>query len=85
MHNNLYFKDFQKTLAILFFAMLAGQVFFALVSLWLVSSGAFEATSALRNPFLMIVPLFVFGGFIAGNYLGRRLLLKAQEAEAPEE
>lgn len=85
MLNTQDFKDFQKTLAILFFAMLAGQIIFALVSLWLVSSGAFEATPALRNPFLMIVPLLVFGGFIAGNYQGRRLLLKAQEAETPEE
>lgn len=78
-------QDFQRGMAIIYFAMMAGQVLFLFLSLALVTTGKVQTDPELRNLFLIMVPLFVLFGFLVGNLTGRRLLMQAREAGAQEE
>ncbi|MDY0102567.1 MAG: hypothetical protein RBS07_06475 [Lentimicrobium sp.] len=80
MLNHPQIKEFQKSLAIVFFALLAGQVIFALVSLGLVSQGMIPAEPQLRNIGLIVIPFLVFFGFMGSRLIGSRMLMKARMA-----
>jgi len=57
-----------------YYALIAGQVFFALVSFYLQKTGMMDAgIKELRDIFLIIIPLFVVGGF-----LGSRVMFKTR-------
>jgi hypothetical protein len=85
MLNHPQFKEFQKSLAIVFFALLAGQVFFALISLGLVSQGVIVEEPLIRNIGLIIIPLLVLVGFVGSRFLGSRMLMKAKMAQDTED
>jgi hypothetical protein len=65
-------QDFFKTLRTIYLALLTGQVLFLLVSVYLVMMTGFDAgLQDLKDVFLILVPVFV-----AGGYLGGRMLFK---------
>lgn len=66
-------KEYFKTLQIIYFALIAGQVIFGLVTLYLHQIiGLDTGLQNLRSIFLYIVPIFIIGG-----YLGSRILFKS--------
>lgn len=85
MLNHPQFKEFQKSLIIVFFALLAGQVFFALVSLGLVSQGIILEEPQVRNIGLVAVPLLVLVGFVGSRFLSSRMLMKARMTQKIED
>ncbi|MBW6492446.1 MAG: hypothetical protein K0B15_14780 [Lentimicrobium sp.] len=85
MLNQPQFKSFQKSLSVIFFALLSGQVLFALVSLALRSSGFDLVHPEIRTWGFIIIPILVFSGFIASRFLSARLLEKARISEDMEE
>lgn len=67
-------RDYFRSLLIVYYALIAGQVFFALVSFYLQKMGMMDAgIKELRDIFLIIIPLFVVGGF-----LGSRVMFKTR-------
>ncbi len=85
MLNHPQFKEFQKSMAIVFFALLAGQVFFALISLGLVSQGIIIGEPQMRNIGLVAIPLLVLVGFVGSRFLGSRMLSRARMEQNIEE
>lgn len=78
MLNHPQFKEFQKALAIVFFALLAGQIFFALISLAVHNFGVGMADAELRIIGFFIVPFLVLAGFISSRFFSARLVKKAR-------
>lgn len=85
MQNHPRFREFQQSMAIIFFAMLGGQVVFSLVSLGLVSKGFVTPVPGFRETGLLIVPLLVFSGYMAGRLLGKKMMEKAMSTDDVEE
>ena len=68
-------REYFQMLRIMYYALIAGQMFFGLIALYLnmadpVDSGENE----LRDILIYLVPLFVIFGLIAGNFLYRSRL-----------
>jgi len=85
MQNHPQFKDFQKSLAIVFFALLGSQIVFALVALGLISSGLEIANPEFRTYGLIIVPFLVLAGFIASRFVPAKLHERARTSNDIEE
>lgn len=57
-----------RSLSIVFYGLIIGQVFFGLISFFLVSTNNFKSEGAdLRSIFIYIIPIFALGGFILSN------------------
>lgn len=85
MLNQPQFKTFQKSLTIIFFAILGGQLMFALVALALRSTGFETVHQEIRSWGFIIIPLLVFSAYIASRYLSARIMEKARVSENIEE
>lgn len=56
-------KEYFRILNILYFGLLSGQFFFAVVTLFLNLSGTMnQEGSSLRDIFIIVVPIFIIGG-----------------------
>ena len=77
MLNHPQLKEFQKSLAIVYFAMLVGQIFFALISLAIHKYGNELANDQLRTIGFIAVPVLVLAGFISSRFFSSRLVEKA--------
>lgn len=78
--NPLQPKDALKTLRILHFALLAGMIFFSLVSFFLNYTGVEPAAAELSGIFIYIIPVFVLGGFTASHLLFKNRMGIARSA-----
>lgn len=85
MQNHPRFREIQQSMAIIFFAMLGGQVVFAMVSLGLVSKGFVTPVPGFRETGLLVVPLLVFSGYMASRFMGKNMLAKAIKTDDAEE
>lgn len=71
-----------RSLTIVFYALIIGQVFFGLISLFLVTTNNFKLDGAdLRSVFIYIIPVFALGGFISSNLVFKNRL-KAIDKES---
>jgi len=72
-------KEYFQTLQIIHLALLAGPVFFGVVTFVLNRSGKLNSGSnELRDIFIYIVPLFVIGGIFIGHSLFNSMLRTAK-------
>jgi MFS family permease len=72
-------KDYFRTLQIIYYALIAGQVIFGLVALFLNQMiGLDTGLNDLRNIFLFIVPIFIVCGYLASRILYKNSLKKAK-------
>jgi hypothetical protein len=79
-------KDYFRTLQIIFFALIAGQVVFCLIVFFLIRTGDFNAElQDLKNIFFIIVPVFVIGGYLGGRMLFKNSMKAAQNKAALSE
>ncbi len=63
-------KEYFKGIRIVHFALVAGQVFFALITLFLLQVGKLDMEGqGLINVFIFILPLFVVAGIIASQVM----------------
>jgi hypothetical protein len=63
-------KEYFKILDILYFSLLAGQIIFALITLYLNLSGTINAQhNEFRDIFLVLVPIFVAAGIYASHIM----------------
>lgn len=77
MLNHPKFKEFQKSSAIIFFAMLVGLIIFALISLAIHNYGGGFANAELRTIGFIVVPFFVLVGIVFSRIFSNRLMGKA--------
>ena len=85
MLNYPQFKEFQKSLTIIYFALLVGLVFFALVSLAIHTYGDGMVNAQIRTIGFIAVPLVVLAGYVSSRFISARLLKKAQMEQDIEE
>ncbi|HRI20729.1 MAG TPA: hypothetical protein PLA68_07235 [Panacibacter sp.] len=70
--------NFAKALSILFTALLAGQIIFAVLAFVLIYSGSIQTSAPeLENIFFILVPALIIAGRLAGTTLYKK---KVQEA-----
>jgi len=63
-------RDYFRSLQIVYYALIAGQVFFCAVSYFLNQTGKMDTgMKDRRDIFLVIVPLFVIGGFLSSRFI----------------
>ncbi|MBN2174651.1 MAG: hypothetical protein JW731_10990 [Bacteroidales bacterium] len=79
-------REYFKGINIVYMALLAGQVFFILIALFLFYYGRFNVGAAELSEFLIyIVPVFVIAGILASNFLYRkRISVIKQKKELAE-
>jgi len=66
-------KEYFRTLQIIYYALIAGQVLFGLISVLLNQmTGFLSRTIELRNILLYITPVFIIGGYFGGRILFRK-------------
>jgi hypothetical protein len=76
-------KEYFRTLKIIFFALVAGQVFFALVTFFLNKEMAMKLLDdELINIFKYIVPVFIIGGYLSSKLMFRKGLQTAISRQA---
>ena len=85
MLNHPQFKEFQKSLAIVFFAMLVGLILFVLTSLAVHKYGDTMANAKLRTIGFAAVPFLVLAGIVSSRFFSNRLVVKARMEENMEE
>lgn len=72
-------KSYFLAIRILYYALIAGQLVFALLTFYLIMSGLYDGEQMeLRNTFIFIVPVFVVGGLFASNILFKNFLNTAR-------
>lgn len=77
--NPMTSKAYFRALTIVYFALIAGQVLFVFLSLFLIQTGQLgDGGNELRNIFLFIVPLFAFGGILGSNIMFKKGLSEAK-------
>lgn len=68
-------ETYFRSLLIVFYALIIGQVFFGLISFFLVSTNNLKSEGAdLSSVFIFIIPVFALGGFISSNLIYRNRL-----------
>lgn len=73
-------KEYFRAAQILFFALIASMLFFSGITLVLILSGNISsADPELDNIFLVVVAVFVAGGFTASNMLFKKKLQEIKE------
>jgi prolipoprotein diacylglyceryltransferase len=76
--NNQQTQGYFKALSILYTALFAGQIIFALLALTLVYTGSFTATQpALENIFFILVPLLIIAGRVGGTAIFKKKIAEA--------
>jgi len=66
-------KQYFTALQIIYIALIAGQVFFGLIALFLNKTvGPFSDNLQVRTVLIYIVPVFIIIGFLGGKYLFRK-------------
>jgi hypothetical protein len=64
-----------RSLLIVFYGLIIGQVFFGLISIFLVNTNNFKSEGEdLRSVFIYIIPVFALGGFILSNVIFKNRL-----------
>jgi hypothetical protein len=72
-------KDYFRTLQIIYIALIAGQVLFGLMALFLHQMIGLDAgLNDLKSVFIYIVPIFIVGGYFASRILYKNSLKKAK-------
>jgi hypothetical protein len=72
-------KEYFLALQIVYFALIAGQIVFSLLTFYLIRSGLFDdERTALRNIFIYIVPIFVVGGLFISHLMFKNFLNTAR-------
>jgi MFS family permease len=72
-------KEYFHALQIIYFALIAGQVLFGLLTFYLIQSGLFDGDQKdLRNIFIYIVPVFVVGGIFGSHIMFKKVLNEAK-------
>ena len=72
-------KEYFLSLQIVYYALIAGQLIFALLTFYLIRSGLFDGEQAeLRNIFIYIVPVFVVGGLFISHLLFKSFMNTAR-------
>jgi hypothetical protein len=72
-------KEYFKTLQIIFYALITGQLLFGLVALFLHQKiGLDNGLNDLKNIFLYIVPIFIAGGYLSSRILFKNSLKTAK-------
>jgi hypothetical protein len=69
-------REYFRSLQIVFYALIAGQLIFAMIALSLRQTGSIDIVDGLDDVFLFIVPLFIIGG-VTGSWLFSRNRIKA--------
>jgi len=73
-------KEYFKILDILYFSLLAGQIIFAIITLYLTLSGTINSQhKEFRDIFLILVPIFVAVGIYASNIMFKNKINLAKE------
>jgi len=72
-------KEYFRALSIIYYTMIAGLIFFVLISFFVVYSGIVkEQDKYLIDIFSIIIPAFVLGGIMSSNILFRNKLNKSK-------
>ena len=75
-----------KSITIIFSAFLMGQVIFAAIAYFLVSTGRFESRlSELEKIFMVLVPVMIVGGRLAGKAFYDKRIQTAQNTKTAAE
>jgi hypothetical protein len=69
-------KQYFRSITILYFGLLIGQVAFAAITLYLNLGLLFQPDDSLRDIFIYIVPIFVVNGFVTGHLIYKSRLKK---------
>jgi hypothetical protein len=69
-------KQYFKSLSILYFGLLIGQIVFSAITLYLNLELNFQADDSLSGIFIYIVPIFVVNGFVTGHLIFKSRLKK---------
>jgi MFS family permease len=72
-------KQYFRSLTILYFGLLIGQVAFAAITLYLNLELLFQPDDSLRDIFIYIVPIFVVNGFATGHLIYKSRLKKIKK------
>jgi hypothetical protein len=76
-------KDFFKSINIIYFALLGGQIMFLAV-VFIIAKDVImtKELKAMSNLFIIVVPVFAFGGLAAGRFMFRNMLNKVDKKES---
>lgn len=73
-------REYFRTLKVAFFALVSGQLFFALISVLLIEMGKFTSgMTELRNVFLLIALVFIALGVTTGILVFRKRITSLRE------
>jgi hypothetical protein len=75
-------KSYFKTLNLLFYALLAGQLSFAFIVLILTFSGSWHSTIDTNNIYYFVVLMVVAGVYYGGNFLYKSMMQKIKTKES---
>jgi hypothetical protein len=68
-NNNPAIKNFFKTLDVLFFAFLSGQIIYFIVGLFIIQSGELKGFGGLNTIFMFITPVVVLSCIFASRFI----------------
>ena len=72
-------KEYFKTLQIIYYALVAGQLIFVSIGFYMVKTGRFNINNpSLNNVFIYIIPLIVIGGVLLSNFIFNKKLNDAK-------
>jgi len=68
-------KQYFRSLQIIYFTMIAGQIMFAVITFFLIHSKSIDkGAQELKEIFVYIVPFFVIGSLVGGNVFFRKMM-----------
>jgi len=73
-------REYFRSLVIIYYALIAGQLFFCLIAFFLHQTGNLDlGAKELTDIFIFIVPLFVIGGFFGSKIVFKNRLKAAKD------
>ena len=68
-------KEYFKSMLVIWFSLIGGQVFFGLIAFYLNNNGSFNSREkGLKDIFIYLVPVFAVYGLVAGSIIFKKRL-----------
>jgi hypothetical protein len=73
--NKLTPKEYFKSMLVIWFSLIGGQIFFGIITFYLNNNGSYEPRAKdLKDIFIYLVPVFTVYGVIAGSIIFKKKL-----------
>lgn len=73
--NKLTSREYFKTMFVIWFALIGGQIFFGIITFYLNNNGSYDPQAKdLKDIFIYLVPVFAVYGVIAGSIIFKKRL-----------